>query len=210
MITAEALTFGYVPDKPILAEWSAEFPDGCVTAVTGPSGSGKSTLMYLLGLFLRPVSGRILINGAEVTRMRDTGRSDVRAEKIGFVFQDALLDPRRTILDNVLEGSVYRGERRANIMPRARKLLETFGVGVELDRKAVNLSGGQAQRVSLCRAMLADPPILLADEPTGNIDEDNARTAEDVLFDLAAAGRCVVVVTHDRGLAERCDRQLEL
>lgn len=210
MIVAARLTYGYVPGRPVITDWSDEFRRGELVAVTGPSGVGKSTLLYILGTLVRPWSGSLRIDGVEATRLGDRARSDVRAALIGFVFQDAVLDPRRTVLDNVIEGAVYRGDDRRAATKRARALLEAFGVGVEPGRRATDLSGGQAQRIALCRALLGEPPIILADEPTGNLDPDNALVIEQALREHVERGGLAVVATHNERLAAACDRAVRL
>jgi ABC-type lipoprotein export system ATPase subunit len=179
--------------------------------VVGPSGSGKSTLLYLLGALIQPWSGSVLVGGVAVERLDDRRRSDLRASTIGFVFQDALLDLRRSVLDNIIEGAVYRGASRRATIGRAGELLLRLDVGVDTGRPATDLSAGQAQRVALCRALLNKPAVLLADEPTGNLDAANATAVEQILHDHArrAAG-AVVIVTHDLELAGRCDRLYRL
>jgi putative ABC transport system ATP-binding protein/lipoprotein-releasing system ATP-binding protein len=167
-------------------------------------------LLYILGTLVRPRSGSLRIDGLNVGHLGDRARSDVRASTIGFVFQDAFLDPRRTVIDNVIEGAVYAGTKRHLAVARARTLMEDVGVDVELARRATDLSGGQAQRVALCRALVNEPTIILADEPTGNLDAINALAVESVLLRRARAGGLVVIVTHDEALAARCDRTYRL
>jgi putative ABC transport system ATP-binding protein/lipoprotein-releasing system ATP-binding protein len=210
MIKAVGIDFGYRKGQPIIRDWSAELRSGESVAIVGASGSGKSTLLYLFGALVRPWAGSLSVAGIPIEAASDRRRSDVRARDIGFVFQDSLLDGRRSVLDNVIEGAVYRGERRASAVQGAYALLDRVGVQVEPRRPAVNLSGGQAQRVALCRALLHDPPIVLADEPTGNLDRDNSRVVEDLLLERARGGNLVVIVTHDETLASRCDRTLRL
>lgn len=210
MIEAQGLTFGYRPGKPVLEDWNGSVLAGEVVALVGPSGSGKSTLLFILGALVRPWSGSVKIAGVDAVGRGDRARSDIRAGSVGFVFQDAVLDARRSVLANILEGSVYRGDDRRTAAARARLLLEQFGVDVEPARKAVALSGGQAQRVALCRALLNDPLVLLADEPSGNLDRDNAAVVERALFERARTGAAVVIATHDERLAERCDRILHV
>lgn len=210
MIEASGLTFGYRRGAPVLSDWNGSMDRGEMVAIVGASGTGKSTLLYLLGGLVRPWSGELRIGDVNVERLGDGIRSDVRATTIGFVFQDALLDPRRTVLDNVIEGAVYRGMRRQLAVARAGELLERFDVDVEPSRKATDLSGGQAQRIALCRALLNEPPILLADEPTGNLDRVNAAVVECALREHAAGGGVVVIVSHDEALADRCDRRYRL
>jgi len=210
MIEATDLTFGYRRGQPVVAGWTAVIAAGEIAAIVGPSGCGKSTLLYVLGTLVRPWSGSLRLGGSRVERMGDGARSDIRSGLIGFVFQDAILDPRRSILDNVLEGAIYRGDSRRDAIERAKQLLDKLDVGVERKRRANDLSGGQAQRVALCRALLGNPALILADEPTGNLDRANAEVVETTLFQQARAGSAVVVVTHDETLAARCDRTFRL
>jgi ABC-type lipoprotein export system ATPase subunit len=210
MIEAVEISFGYRRGAPILERWSALIGAGEIVSITGPSGSGKSTLLYLLGTLVRPWSGSLHVAGIDVASLGDTARSDVRSAIIGFVFQDALLDPRRSVIENVVEGAVYRGSNRRDALDLARILLERVEVAVEPGRAATDLSGGQAQRVALCRALLNQPAIILADEPTGNLDETNAAAVESVLFERARAGSTIVIATHDEVLAAKCDRTYRL
>jgi ABC-type lipoprotein export system ATPase subunit len=210
VIEAADLTFGYRRGKPVVSGWSASIAGGEIAAIVGPSGSGKSTLLYVLGTLVRPWSGSLSLAGSRVDHLGDGARSDIRSGIIGFVFQDAILDPRRSIIDNVLEGAIYRGDSRATSMERARALLDKLEVGVEGKRRANDLSGGQMQRVALCRALLGNPALILADEPTGNLDRANAEVVEATLFEQARAGSAVVLVTHDEALAARCDRVFRL
>lgn len=210
-LAAHGLTFGYGGvSAPVLNEWTAEFPTGSMTAVTGPSGTGKSTLLYLLGLMLKPTAGEILVDGQPSATLHDVGRARLRADRFGFVFQDAALDATRTVLDNVTEIALYRGERRSELAGRARDLLSRFGVDVPAERKPGQVSGGQAQRIALCRALLSSPPILLADEPTGNLDPTTSKVVVRALRDHAASGATVIVVTHDPSVADACDLEMRL
>jgi ABC-type lipoprotein export system ATPase subunit len=206
MIQAIDVTFGYQTGRPVFAGWTATFEQGQAVAIAGPSGSGKSTALYLLGTLVRPWTGAIRFDGTDVAHFGDRERADIRAAKIGFVFQDALLDPRRSVLDNVIEGAVYRGDDRSRAAVRGRQLLKRFGVDVEADRPATHLSGGQAQRIGLCRALLNEPQVVLADEPTGNLDRANADLVVGELFSRAREGAVLVIATHDEALADRCDR----
>lgn len=210
MIIAEGVSFGYERAVPLLQDWSAGFDVGEMVAITGPSGTGKSTLLYLLGLMLQPNSGRILIDGQDVSKLSDSGRSALRAARFGFVFQDAALDTTRTVLDNILETSLYRGTNRLEDTKRARGLLEQFGVALRAGARPGQVSGGQAQRIALCRALLNNPRILLADEPTGNLDPASADTVLNAMREHARSGAAVVVVTHDPVLVGRCDRSIRL
>jgi len=210
VLEARDIGFGYVRGTRVLDEWSASFPGGVVTALTGPSGRGKSTLLYLLGLMLHPSSGQILIDGSDASSLSDARRARVRAERFGFVFQDAALDATRTVMDNVTETTLYRGGSRRAGRVRATGLLERFGVDVPAHRKPGQVSGGQAQRIALCRALLNDPEILLADEPTGNLDPTTSAVVVDALREHAARGAAVIVVTHSPEVAAACDREIRM
>lgn len=210
LLAAEEITFAYRRGEPIVQRWSAAFPGGVVTALTGPSGSGKSTLLYLLGLMLRPGAGRILLAGEPVDRLPDAHRAGLRANRFGFVFQDAALDPTRTVLDNVVETALYRRQPRAVAVSAARKLMRRFGVELREHHRPGQVSGGQAQRIALCRAMLAAPPVVLADEPTGNLDPATSETVMSALREHAMTGGCVVIATHDPAVVAACNRRVEI
>ena len=210
MIEARDVTFGYDPAAPILSEWSASFGAGEVVAVTGPSGRGKSTLLYLLGLMLKPSGGQVIVEGESAAQLSDRRRAQLRAERFGFVFQDAALDSTRTVLDNIVETALYRGESREAAVRRANELMVQFGVELRSSAKPGQVSGGQAQRIALCRALLNDPRIVLADEPTGNLDPSSAGVVVDALRAQARSGAAVIVVTHEPTLVATCDRKIEL
>lgn len=209
-LAARDVSFAYQRREPIVSQWSAEFVPGSMTALTGPSGRGKSTLLYLLGLMLRPASGDVLVDGEPSGRLSDARRAALRARAFGFVFQDAALDQTRTLIDNVTEPALYRGDDRIRAAQRGRALLDRFGVDLPSDRKPGQISGGQAQRIALSRALVTEPPILLADEPTGNLDPVTTEFVVCALRDYALAGGVVVLVTHSIALAARCDRELQL
>jgi putative ABC transport system ATP-binding protein len=210
VLEARGLTFGYDPARPLLQDWGASFAAGEVVAVTGPSGRGKSTLLYLLGLMLKPGAGEVLIDGEDVAHLGDAKRARLRARLFGFVFQDAALDATRTVLDNVVETALYRDEPRGPAIERARELMAQFGVDLQAEAKPGQVSGGQAQRIALCRALLNDPRILLADEPSGNLDPVSADIVVHAFHAQASSGAAVIVVTHDPTLVARCDRRIEL
>lgn len=209
-LEAREVGFSYVPGTPVLSNWSAQFPSGTMTALTGPSGRGKSTLLYLLGLMLEPTQGQILIDGEVTTKIRDAERARLRAHKFGFVFQDAALDATRTVFDNVTEGALYRGLPKAQVASQAMNLLDRFEVDVPPNRKPGQVSGGQAQRIALCRALLNDPQILLADEPTGNLDPATTAVVVKALREHAQSGAAIIVVTHSPEVAGLCDREIRL
>ncbi|WP_460802800.1 ABC transporter ATP-binding protein [Microbacterium sp. GXF6406] len=208
VLEARELVFEYVPGTPVLDGWSAGFPSGSMTALTGPSGRGKSTVLYLLGLMLRPTIGEVLVDGIPVSTLRDATRARLRAEQFGFVFQDAALDTTRTVLDNVTETALYRGEPRNKA--RALELLDQLGVKVPPHRKPGQVSGGQAQRIALSRALLNRPRVLLADEPTGNLDPTTSTLVVNTLREHARSGAAVIVVTHAPDVAAICDREVRL
>lgn len=174
------------------------FARGSVTAVTGPSGRGKSTLLHILGLLRSPSSGEVLLDGEPVSTKSDSQRSGLRASRIGFVFQDSELDPARKVIDSVVEPALYAGQRRADVIDRAYGLLDDLGLRERANHRPGQVSGGQAQRLAVCRALLNEPDVILADEPTGNLDRDNAAL---VLATLIRTARersdTVVIATHD-------------
>lgn len=210
LLTAERVSFAYQQTEPVVSELSMEFPTGTVTALTGPSGSGKSTLMYLLGLMLRPLAGQVRLAGVRVDHLSDAERARLRAHRFGFVFQDAALDATRTVLDNVVETALYRRQPRREATLAAHALMRRFGVDVPATRRPGQISGGQAQRIALCRALLAGPQIVLADEPTGNLDPATSATVIGALREHAAGGATVVIATHDPHVVAACDRHIDL
>ncbi|GGB99314.1 ABC transporter ATP-binding protein [Pseudoduganella buxea] len=183
---------------------------GDYLAITGSSGSGKSTLMHLLGCLDTPSSGRYLLRGRDVSGIGEAELARTRNEEIGFVFQSFHLLPRATALQNVMQPLVYRGLRPAERASRAYAALERVGLAGRVDHLPNQLSGGQRQRVAIARALCGGPGILLADEPTGNLD---AATTADImaLFDaLHAEGHTVVIVTHEADIAAHCRRVVRL
>jgi putative ABC transport system ATP-binding protein len=187
-----------------------DFAAGGFHAIMGPSGSGKSTLLNLLGLLDRPTDGRYLLAGEDVADLDDDARSAVRCRRIGFIFQSFNLLHHLSILDNVRVPMQYAGVPPAGQIERARRLLDELGLGDRTHHRPAELSGGQCQRAAIARALANDPPILLADEPTGNLDE---KTGDEVLavFDrLCAAGRTVILVTHNPAYRDRVARTVEL
>ena len=189
---------------------TTSFEPGTLTAVTGPSGSGKSTLLYLLALLLTPAGGRIRWGGQDVQGLSDAERSELRAQHAGFVFQDAMLDLSRTAVENVLEAALIAGVPRDEAAPRALTLMERFGVAARAHHRPGQVSGGQAQRIALCRALVKNPSVVFADEPTGNLDADSAQVVWQALTATAADGATVIVATHDEARARQLGRHLRL
>jgi putative ABC transport system ATP-binding protein len=183
---------------------------GTMVAIMGPSGSGKSTLMNLLGLLDTPTSGSYRIEGAEVAGLSDAARSRERRERIGFIFQSFNLLPRKSAIENVAIPLMYAGVGRAERQERARMILEQVGLGDRMRHRPTELSGGQQQRVAIARALINQPALILADEPTGNLDSRTGREVLGLLRQLHAAGRTIVVVTHDRAVAEIAQRIVTL
>ncbi|WP_421270116.1 ABC transporter ATP-binding protein [Aeromonas veronii] len=180
---------------------------GETVALVGASGSGKSTLLGLLAGLDLPSEGDIEILGKSLGELDEEGRARLRAEQIGFVFQSFLLLPTMTALENVMLPAELRGERDCE--PRARELLAAVGLGERLHHLPPRLSGGEQQRVAIARAFMTRPSLLLADEPTGNLDSKTGEKVIELLFELNRKhGTTLVVVTHDHQLAERCQRQL--
>ncbi len=182
-----------------------------MVGIIGPSGSGKSTLLGIIGGLDSPTSGTIAIDGVDVTRMSEGALTDIRNQKIGFVFQFFNLIPTLTALENVALPIEFAQVRRHKPFKRAEDLLEMLGLGSRLHHRPNELSGGQQQRVAIARALANDPPILLADEPTGNLDSHSGETVLEALSTIRDQnGTTVVLVTHDQSLASRMDRVLSL
>jgi putative ABC transport system ATP-binding protein len=187
-----------------------EVAKGEYVAITGPSGSGKSTLLNLIGLLEDPDAGELWLDGRRLDGASRLEKSRARGRLIGYVFQSFLLIASLTALDNVCLASRYVGGDRANARRRALELLEQFGVAQRRDHYPPQLSGGEQQRVAYCRAVVNDPPLLLADEPTGNLDDDHAAVIRQALRARARSGRAVVVVSHRPEPARDADRVLHL
>lgn len=181
-------------------------------AITGPSGSGKSSLMYLMGLLDKPTGGKLWIGNRETTKLGSDALADIRLSQIGFVFQSHFLLPEFSALENVMLPMQRLGDLSpADMQKRAAQLLESLGLGQHLHKLPKQLSGGQSQRVSIARALANDPPIILADEPTGNLDSASSQNVQGILKELARNhGRAVVVVTHDPAFAATADRIIHI
>ena len=187
-----------------------EIEEGEYVAVLGPSGSGKSTLMHIIGCLDRPTSGRYYLDGREVSRLSPSQLAEIRNTKVGFVFQSFNLLPHATALENVELPMMYRRMRAKERKKRAKMLLDMLGLGERASHRPSELSGGEQQRVAIARALANDPQILLADEPTGNLDSKSGEEVVKMFDDLWRQGRTIVVVTHDPAVAERAERVVRL
>ncbi len=185
---------------------SLEINKGEFVALMGPSGSGKSTLMNILGCLDTPTSGEYILNGIRVSEMSDNELAEVRNSEIGFVFQTFNLLPRSTALDNVALPLIYAGINKTNRMERARKALENVGLGNRVEHKPNELSGGQRQRVAVARALINNPSIILADEPTGNLDTKTSIEIMGLLEEIHSKGNTIILVTHEEDIAQHAHR----
>jgi putative ABC transport system ATP-binding protein len=193
-----------------LRDVDLEVRTGEFLAVVGPSGSGKSTLMNILGCLDRPTSGTYALAGVPIADLDDDELASLRSRAIGFVFQSYNLLPRTSALDNVATPLLYQGASRKERVNRATAALERLGLGDRLDHEPSELSGGQQQRVAIARALVTNPALLLADEPTGNLDSASGAEVMGILRELNAAGRTVVLITHDAGVAHAAGRQVAI
>ena len=183
---------------------------GSFWAIMGPSGSGKSTMLNLLGCLDRPTSGRYVLNGHDVSRLGDDELSAIRLRELGFVFQSFNLIPQLTVQENIELPLFYQGWDAHESTERARELAERVGLGERLGHRPAELSGGQQQRVAVARSLANDPPVLLADEPTGNLDTATGRQIMELLGELNAAGKTIILVTHEANIAAFARQRLFL
>ena len=193
-----------------LAGVSLSIPQGEFAAIVGASGSGKSTLLNILGLLDKPTHGRYQFGETWIENLDDDAMSSLRNAQIGFVFQSFHLMPRLSVLENVLLPLRYARTEVADASEHAKSLLERIGLSSRITHKPSELSGGQQQRVAICRALLMRPPVLLADEPTGNLDSKSAADVSNMLKELHQAGQTIVLVTHDHDIAQMAQRVITL
>ena len=199
-----------VVDVPALVDVSLEVADGEFVAIVGPSGSGKTTMMNILGCLDRPTSGRYLFDSVPIGELTDDQLALVRSRSIGFVFQNYSLLPRTTALDNVAAPLLYQGVPRVERRRRALAALERVQLADRVHHQPNELSGGQQQRVAIARAIVTEPRMVLADEPTGNLDSHSGAEVMELLRELNATGRTVVLITHEEAVAESADRYVSL
>ncbi|MGB4966048.1 MAG: ABC transporter ATP-binding protein [Microgenomates group bacterium] len=196
----------------VLKNVSVTIKEGEFVAILGPSGSGKSTLMHILGLLDQPTSGKIVINGVDISTLNDDEVSQLRSEFVGFVFQQFNLINKLTILENILLPTIY-ARKKLDYDPKVRgmELLKRFGIDSKADSFPNKISGGQQQRVAIARALIMKPSFILADEPTGNLDTKTGNTILDLLQELNKKDKItVIIVTHEADVAKRAQRQIKV
>jgi putative ABC transport system ATP-binding protein len=203
-------SYGADPPIPALQGASFSVDAGELVAVVGASGSGKSTLLHVMGTLERPTSGRVAITGLDVAELGDRELAAVRATRIGFVFQQFFLAEHSSALENVADGLLYTGVPASDRREQAADALGAVGLGDRLKARPPQLSGGERQRVAIARALIGAPAIVLADEPTGNLDSTTGKQIMTVMEELNRNGATIVVITHEHAIAARCPRRIQL
>jgi putative ABC transport system ATP-binding protein len=212
VLEVENVTKSYPGEPPVqaLRGVNLRIGKGDLVGIVGPSGSGKTTLLQLMGTLDRPTSGRVRITGLDVASMADDDVSYLRATRIGFIFQQFFLAEHSTLLDNVADGLLYAGIPSEQRRQRAIEALELVGLGDRPTARPTQLSGGQRQRVAIARALVGQPAIVLADEPTGNLDQATGQSILGLIDQLHRDGSTIVVITHDHSVAQRMRRKVEI
>ena len=202
--------YGEQPPVSALRGVSFSVRRGELVAIVGPSGSGKSTLLHVMGTLERPSSGVVRIDGVDAAQLSDGEVSLLRAKEIGFVFQQFFLAEHATVRENVADGMLYAGAPAAERYRRADEALERVGLAARGSFKPTKLSGGERQRVAVARALVGGPAIVLADEPTGNLDSATGASIIELIRELNADGATIIMITHDAGLADQLPRQIRV